>query len=161
MEPKLKMVFLDHFTPFGTQRVRRLALVKKNAVLCSFWLVVVVKGENLSCFQAVKCNGHQAGWWHTWNNGSVSRFFFVVCLMNICRYGYVKGLCHQDVAVLGLICPEVIYPNTKCSCRVIKRISTKFHQGALGRNTRQFCSKSVMVEYFIHRLLRENTWWAQ
>ena len=74
--------------------------------------------------------------------------------MNI--YGYVKDLCHQDVAVLGLICPEVIFPNTKCSCRVIKKISTKLHQGALSRNTRQFCSKSFIVEYFIHRLLRKN-----
>ena len=51
---------------------------------------------------------------------------------------------------------EVIFPNIKCSCRVIKKISTKLHQGALSRNTRQFCSKSFIVEYFIHRLLRKN-----
>lgn len=41
MEPKLKMVFLDHFTPLGTQRVRRLAEVKKMQYFAPFdWLLL-------------------------------------------------------------------------------------------------------------------------
>ena len=49
----------------------------------------------------------------------------------------LKGLCHEDFAVLGQFCAKVIYyllptyclePYTKCSCRVMKKISNKFNQ---------------------------------
>ena len=45
-------------------------------------------------------------------------------------------LCHEDIeAVLGQFCSEVItqclYPYTKCSYKVTKKISNKFHQEAL------------------------------
>ena len=44
----------------------------------------------------------------------------------------LKGLCHQDNAVLGQCCAIVIsYPWTNCSYKVMMNISNKFHQEAL------------------------------
>ena len=47
----------------------------------------------------------------------------------------LKGLCHKDVTFSGQFCTEVItwclYPHTKCSCRVMEKISKKFLQGVL------------------------------
>ena len=55
----------------------------------------------------------------------------VVCFLR----PLLKGLCHKDVTFSGQFCTEVItwclYPHTKCSCRVMEKISKKFLQGVL------------------------------
>ena len=47
----------------------------------------------------------------------------------------LKGLRHEDFAVLGQFCAKIItyclYPNTKCSCETIRKISNEFYQGEL------------------------------
>lgn len=47
----------------------------------------------------------------------------------------LKGLSQGGIAVLGQFCAEVIawclHPYTKCSCRVVKKISNGFHQAVL------------------------------
>ena len=44
---------------------------------------------------------------------------------------YLKRLCREGIAVLRQFCVEVIswcvYLYTKCSCRVMNKISNKFH----------------------------------
>ena len=41
----------------------------------------------------------------------------------------LQGLCHNDIAVLGQLNSWYLYPYTKCCCKVMKKISNKFHQG--------------------------------
>lgn len=47
----------------------------------------------------------------------------------------LQRLCDEDISVLGPFCAKVItyflYPYTKCSFRVMKKISNEFHQRAL------------------------------
>ena len=47
----------------------------------------------------------------------------------------LKGICHEDIAILGQICAEIMtfccfHLHPKCSCRVMKKIPNKFHRGA-------------------------------
>ena len=55
----------------------------------------------------------------------------VVCFLR----PLLKGLCHKDVTFSGQFCTQVItwylYPHTKCSCRVMEKISNKFFHGGL------------------------------
>ena len=48
---------------------------------------------------------------------------------------HLRRLCREGIAVLGQFCVEVIswcvYLYIKCSCRVMNKISNKFHLGAL------------------------------
>ena len=43
----------------------------------------------------------------------------------------LKTQCHEDIAVNAVLKSFVSAPYTKCSCRVMRKISIKFHQGAL------------------------------
>lgn len=52
-----------------------------------------------------------------------------LCIKQVTKMS-LKGLCHQDIAALDQFCAEVVtycfYPNTKCSSRVMKKISNNF-----------------------------------
>ena len=52
-----------------------------------------------------------------------------------CAISFLKGLCHEDIAVLGQFCADVISqcpnPYIKCSSRDIKKLSNKSPKGAL------------------------------
>ena len=45
----------------------------------------------------------------------------------------LKGLCHEDFAILGQFCAKIItwclYSYTKCSCETMRKISNEFYQG--------------------------------
>ena len=69
-------------------------------------------------------------------NAVVSSFNVVLCLLNVFGcFEFLKRLCHENIAVLGQFCADVItwclYQYTKCSCKVMKNISNKLYQGAL------------------------------
>ena len=42
----------------------------------------------------------------------------------------LKGLCQEDIAISGHFCALLPTTYTKWSCRVLKKISNKFHHGA-------------------------------
>ena len=47
----------------------------------------------------------------------------------------LKGLRHEDVAILGQFCAKILtkylYSYTKCSCKIIRMISNERYQGEL------------------------------
>ena len=54
-----------------------------------------------------------------------------LCIKHVTKMS-LKGLCHQDIAVLGqLVVTNCFSPNIKCSYRVMKKILNKFPKGAL------------------------------
>ena len=63
----------------------------------------------------------------------------------------LKVPCHEDIAVSGQFCTEVItwclYSSTKCSSKVVKKIPNKFHQGTLALILfGDFCSIALKLE---------------
>ena len=50
-------------------------------------------------------------------------------------FAYLKGLHHDDFAILGQFCVKIItkclYLYTKCSCKTMRKISHEFYQGEL------------------------------
>ena len=48
---------------------------------------------------------------------------------------FLKGLRHEDFAILGQLCAKIItkclYSYTKCSCKAMGKISNEFYQGEL------------------------------
>ena len=51
------------------------------------------------------------------------------------RWNYLKGLRHEDFAILGHFCAKLIteclYSHTKCSCKTMRKMSNEFYQGEL------------------------------
>ena len=63
----------------------------------------------------------------------------------------LKVPCHEDIAVSGQFCTKVItwclYSSTKCSCKVLKETSNKFHQGTVTLILfGDFCSIALKLE---------------
>ena len=63
---------------------------------------------------------------------------------------FLKEFCQEDFALFRQFCADVIStwyltPYTKCFCRVIKKISSKFYHGSLSNFLGDYCTRSTQT----------------
>ena len=75
-------------------------------------------------------------------------FFLSLSVISIVKF--LKEFCQEDFALFRQFCADVIStwyltPYTKCFCRVIKKISSKFYHGSLSNFLGDYCRHSTQT----------------